>query len=215
MKDYDDSIAFLGHWGRFQQAVFFLLCASIVPNGFGVFFTVFLTDTPLHHCLVPEVNLSQAWRDATIPIEVIKFWITTPKKQMVECNSFSFKYSKRYLANLKGMYFVYVVCYVCWLIVESIKQHGTMHSTYSCWKCYPISLCHCDCEVVDGKQELSSCSRYRLDVVRNLSAQGLVPGRDVNLTDLEQEGCVDGWSYSKDIYQSTIVSEVSVYLGYM
>uniref|UniRef100_A0A671WGP9 Major facilitator superfamily (MFS) profile domain-containing protein n=1 Tax=Sparus aurata TaxID=8175 RepID=A0A671WGP9_SPAAU len=130
MKDYDDSIAFLGHWGRFQQAVFFLLCASIVPNGFGVFFTVFLTDTPLHHCLVPEVNLSQAWRDATIPIEV-----------------------------------------------------------------------------VDGKQELSSCSRYRLDVVRNLSAQGLVPGRDVNLTDLEQEGCVDGWSYSKDIYQSTIVSE--------
>lgn len=131
MKDYDDSIAFLGHWGRFQQAVFFLLCASIVPNGFGVFFTVFLTDTPLHHCLVPEVNLSQAWRDATIPIEV-----------------------------------------------------------------------------VDGKQELSSCSRYRLDVVRNLSAQGLVPGRDVNLTDLEQEGCVDGWSYSKDIYQSTIVSEL-------
>ncbi|XP_036975502.1 solute carrier family 22 member 5-like [Acanthopagrus latus] len=117
-------------WGRFQQTVFFLLCASVVPNGFGVFFTVFLTDTPSHHCLVPEVNLSQAWRDATIPIEV-----------------------------------------------------------------------------VDGRQELSSCSRYRLDVVRNLSAQGLVPGRDVNLTDLEREGCVDGWSYSRDIYQSTIVSE--------
>ncbi|CAN9501811.1 unnamed protein product [Ophioblennius macclurei] len=62
-------------------------------------------------------------------------------------------------------------------------------------------------EVLDGKQGLSRCSRYRLDVVRNLSAQGLVPGRDVNLTDLEQEGCVDGWSYSRDIYQSTLVSE--------
>ncbi|KAJ4929519.1 hypothetical protein JOQ06_018543, partial [Pogonophryne albipinna] len=58
-------------------------------------------------------------------------------------------------------------------------------------------------EVVNGKQEQSRCSRYRLDVVRNLSAQGFIPGRDVNLTELEQEGCVDGWSYSKDIFQST------------
>ncbi|XP_074466039.1 organic cation/carnitine transporter 2-like isoform X3 [Sebastes fasciatus] len=130
MQDYDDTTAFLGQWGRFQQVVFFLLCASIVPNGFGAFSVVFLTDIPGHHCLVPEVNLTQDWRNATIPREV-----------------------------------------------------------------------------VDGKREPSRCSRYRLDVVRNLSAQGLIPGRDVNLTDLEQEGCVDGWIYSKDIYQSTIVSE--------
>ncbi|XP_074466041.1 solute carrier family 22 member 4-like isoform X5 [Sebastes fasciatus] len=134
MQDYDDTTAFLGQWGRFQQVVFFLLCASIVPNGFGAFSVVFLTDIPGHHCLVPEVNLTQDWRNATIPREV-----------------------------------------------------------------------------VDGKREPSRCSRYRLDVVRNLSAQGLIPGRDVNLTDLEQEGCVDGWIYSKDIYQSTIVSEVRVY----
>lgn len=71
-------------------------------------------------------------------------------------------------------------------------------------------VCHFVCQVVNGKQELSKCSRYRLDVVRNLSAQALIPGRDINLTDLEQEGCLDGWSYSRDIYQSTIVSEVSI-----
>lgn len=57
-------------------------------------------------------------------------------------------------------------------------------------------------------EELSRCSRYRLDVVRNLSDRGLVPGRDINVTELEQEECLDGWSYSKDIYQSTIVSKV-------
>ncbi|XP_044078870.1 solute carrier family 22 member 5-like isoform X2 [Siniperca chuatsi] len=130
MKNYDDATAFLGPWGRFQQIVFFLLCASIFPNGLGAFSLVFVTDIPSHHCLVPEINLTQDWRTAIIPIEV-----------------------------------------------------------------------------VNGKQELSRCSRYRLDVVRNLSAQGFIPGRDVNLTDLEQEGCVDGWSYSRDIYQSTIVSE--------
>ncbi|TNN39513.1 Solute carrier family 22 member 4 [Liparis tanakae] len=130
MRDYAESVAFLGQWGRFQQVVFFLLCATIVPNGFGAFNLVFLTDVPRHHCALPDVNLTEDWRDSIIPVQV-----------------------------------------------------------------------------VDGNQQLSRCSRFRLDVVRNLSAQGLVPGRDVNLTDLEQEGCVDGWSYSRDVYQSTIVSE--------
>ncbi|XP_042354903.1 solute carrier family 22 member 5-like isoform X2 [Plectropomus leopardus] len=130
MKDYDDTISFLGQWGCFQQIVFFLLCASIMPNGFGALSVVFLTAIPSHHCLVPEVNLSEDWRNAIIPIEV-----------------------------------------------------------------------------VNGEPELSRCSRYRLDVVQNLSAQGFIPDRDVNLTDLEQEGCVDGWSYNSDTYQSTIVTE--------
>ncbi|XP_029704042.1 solute carrier family 22 member 5-like [Takifugu rubripes] len=62
-------------------------------------------------------------------------------------------------------------------------------------------------KVVNGKLGRSKCSRYRLDVIRNLSDQGLVPGRDVNLTSLEQEGCLDGWTYSKETYQSTIVTE--------
>ncbi|XP_059208236.1 organic cation/carnitine transporter 2-like [Centropristis striata] len=128
--DYEDRTAFLGQWGRFQQIVFFLLCVSIIPNGFSAFSVVFLTDIPSHHCLVPELNLTRDWHNAIIPVEV-----------------------------------------------------------------------------VNGEEELSRCSRYRLDVVRNLSAQGFIPGRDINLTDLEQEGCVDGWSYSRDIYQSTLVSE--------
>ncbi|XP_061596480.1 solute carrier family 22 member 4-like isoform X3 [Cololabis saira] len=136
MKDYADAISFLGEWGCFQQTVFFLLCASIMPNGFGAFNLVFLTDTPSHHCLVPGINLTEDWLKSIIPITV-----------------------------------------------------------------------------VNGREELSRCRRYRLDLVKNLSAQGYIPGRDVNLTDLEEESCVDGWSYSKDIYQSTIVTEFDLVCG--
>ncbi|XP_037322513.2 solute carrier family 22 member 4-like [Pungitius pungitius] len=130
MRDYDESVAFLGQWGRFQQVIFFLLCATIVPNGFGAFTLVFLTDVQSHHCAVPDVNLTEDWVKAVIPRQA-----------------------------------------------------------------------------VNGEQRLSRCSRFRLDVVRNLSALGLVPGRDVNLSDLQQEACVDGWSYSRDVYDATIVSE--------
>ena len=71
MENYDDAIAFLGHWGRFQQVVFFLLCASMIQNGFTVFAVVFLADIPSHHCLIPETNLTQDWCTATIPLKVI------------------------------------------------------------------------------------------------------------------------------------------------
>lgn len=60
-----------------------------------------------------------------------------------------------------------------------------------------------------GAQVRSQCSRYQLEVVKNLSDRGLLPGRDVNLSSLEQEACLDGWSFSKEIYQSNIVTEVS------
>ncbi|KAM8899191.1 solute carrier family 22 member 4-like isoform 3-T3 [Spinachia spinachia] len=130
MRDYDESVAFLGQWGRFQRVVFFLLCATIVPNGFGAFTLVFLTDVPKHRCAVPDVNLTEAWLEAVIPRQV-----------------------------------------------------------------------------VNGEQQLSTCSRFQMDVVTNLSALGLVPGRDVNLSHLQREACVDGWSYSRDVYDATIVSE--------
>lgn len=72
MTDYDDSTAFLGPWGRFQQIIFLLLCACIMPNGTISFCIVFLADIPDHHCLIPEVNLTQDWHNASIPKEVIK-----------------------------------------------------------------------------------------------------------------------------------------------
>ncbi|XP_071762813.1 organic cation/carnitine transporter 2 [Centroberyx gerrardi] len=130
MGDYDEDTAFLGQTGPYFWSTFFLLNAVYISTGFNGLYIVFVGATPKHHCLIPDVNLTEEWRKAIIPSKV-----------------------------------------------------------------------------VDGEEELSKCSRYRLDEVRNLSAQGFVPGRDVNLTELGQEGCLDGWSYSRDIYQSTIVTE--------
>ncbi|KAM9780952.1 solute carrier family 22 member 4-like isoform X2 [Syngnathus typhle] len=62
-------------------------------------------------------------------------------------------------------------------------------------------------KVVDGELQPNGCRRYRLDLLRNFSANGLLPGRDVNLSSLEQEDCADGWVYSTDVYQSTVVSQ--------
>lgn len=58
-----------------------------------------------------------------------------------------------------------------------------------------------------GAQMRSQCSRYQLEVVKNLSDRGLLPGRDVNLSSVEQEECLDGWSFSREVYQSNIVTE--------
>ncbi|XP_075958018.1 organic cation/carnitine transporter 2 isoform X1 [Anarhichas minor] len=133
MGDYDEDTAFLGQNGPYFWNTFFLLNTVFVSTGFNGLYIVFVGATPKHHCLIPDVNLTEEWTKAIVPL-------TT----------------------------------------------------------------------VDGEEVQSQCSRYRLDVVRNLSAQGLVPGRDVNLTDLEQERCLDGWHYSKDIYRSNIVTEVSM-----
>lgn len=132
MRDYDAATAFLGEWGRFQRLVFFLLSASIIPNGFNGMSVVFLAGTPEHRCAVPRgANLSEEWRNASIPLE------------------------------LRG-----------------------------------------------GREEPSRCRRYRLAALANFSALGLRPGSDVELETLEQEPCLDGWEYSRDVYHSTIITEV-------
>ncbi|XP_050013676.1 solute carrier family 22 member 4-like [Alexandromys fortis] len=131
MRDYDEVTAFLGDWGPFQRLIFFLLSASIIPNGFNGMSIVFLAGTPEHRCLVPDtVNLSSAWRNHSIPLET-----------------------------------------------------------------------------KDGRQVPQKCRRYRLATIANFSALGLEPGQDVDLEQLEQESCLDGWEYSKDIFLSTIVTE--------
>ncbi|GAB1296068.1 Solute carrier family 22 member 5 [Apodemus speciosus] len=131
MRDYDEVTAFLGEWGPFQRLIFFLLSASIIPNGFNGMSIVFLAGTPEHRCLVPHtVNLSSAWRNHSIPLET-----------------------------------------------------------------------------KDGQQVPQKCRRYRLATIANFSELGLEPGRDVNLEQLEQENCLDGWEYDKDVFLSTIVTE--------
>uniref|UniRef100_A0A8C2ZR70 Solute carrier family 22 member 21 n=1 Tax=Cyclopterus lumpus TaxID=8103 RepID=A0A8C2ZR70_CYCLU len=70
MADYETATAFLGEWGRFQREVFFLLCLTVFPNGFGGMYIVFVADTPAHACLIPaHVNLTAAWRNSSIPLE--------------------------------------------------------------------------------------------------------------------------------------------------
>ncbi|XP_058022038.1 solute carrier family 22 member 4 isoform X2 [Ahaetulla prasina] len=131
MRDYDEIIAFLGEWGPYQRLIFFLLSASIIPNGFNGMSAVFLAGTPEHRCRVPaSANLSAEWLNASIPLE------------------------ER-----------------------------------------------------DGRQVRSQCSRYSLDALINFSAWNLVPGRDVNLSQVKQEKCLDGWEYSREVYLSTIVTE--------
>lgn len=135
MGDYDEDTAFLGQTGPYFWTTFFLLNTVFVSTGFNGLYIVFVGAAPKHHCLIPDVNLTEEWRNAIIPFKIVK-----------------------------------------------------------------------------GEEVQSQCSRYRLDVVRNLSAEGYIPGRDVNVTSLEQEGCLDGWNYSKEIYHSNIVTEVSMHM---
>lgn len=63
-----------------------------------------------------------------------------------------------------------------------------------------------------GQPGRSSCSRYELSLVQNLSVSGLQPPLG-NLSvlesyDLRQESCEDGWIYSTEYFRSTVVTEV-------
>ncbi|XP_031136494.1 solute carrier family 22 member 4-like isoform X1 [Sander lucioperca] len=72
---------------------------------------------------------------------------------------------------------------------------------------------------VAGQLERSSCSRYEMDLVQNLSALGTRPNLDLIhnlsgpeflLSSLKQEGCKDGWTYSTEHYESTVVTEFNL-----
>ncbi|XP_041808310.1 solute carrier family 22 member 5 [Chelmon rostratus] len=133
MTDYDTATGFLGEWGRFQQQVFFLLCLTIIPNGFTGLSIVFLADTPAHRCLIPaHVNLTAAWKNSSIPL-------------------------------------------------EEDTQSGALAP--------------------------SKCSRYKLEEIVSFSDRGLLPGVDVNLSNVATEDCLDGWEYDRSVYVSTIVTE--------
>ncbi|RXM95205.1 Solute carrier family 22 member 5, partial [Acipenser ruthenus] len=130
-RGYDEITSFLGEWGPFQRAIFFLLSSSIIPNGFNGLSVVFLADTPSHWCHIPtNANISDQWRNVSIPLEE-----------------------------------------------------------------------------VNGELQYSKCRRYSLGVIRNLSAMNYLPGVDVNVTEIKQERCLDGWEYSQETYISTIVTQ--------
>ncbi|XP_072231468.1 organic cation/carnitine transporter 2-like [Leuresthes tenuis] len=134
LPNYEAQTAFLGEWGRFQQQVFFLLCLSVIPNGFSGLSIVFLADTPPHRCLVPaHLNLTAAWRNSSIPL-------------------------------------------------ERDESRG-------------------------GALMPSRCSRFKLEEVVSFSERGLLPGIEVNLSNVPKEGCLDGWEYDQSIYTSTIITE--------
>ncbi|XP_075342794.1 organic cation/carnitine transporter 2-like isoform X2 [Odontesthes bonariensis] len=135
IPDYEAETAFLGEWGRFQQRVFFLLCLSVIPNGFSGLSVVFLADTPPHRCLVPaHLNLTAAWRNSSIPLE------------------------------------------------RDESRAGALMP--------------------------SRCSRFKLEEVVSFSERGLLPGIEVNLSNVPREGCLDGWEYDQSIYTSTIITEI-------
>ncbi|XP_077361022.1 solute carrier family 22 member 4-like [Festucalex cinctus] len=62
-------------------------------------------------------------------------------------------------------------------------------------------------ETVDGVTSPRSCARLNLEMVKNYSQNGVVPNVGVDVASIPLEACRDGWTYSKDIYQSTIVTE--------
>ncbi|KAM9804525.1 solute carrier family 22 member 4-like [Neosynchiropus ocellatus] len=56
--------------------------------------------------------------------------------------------------------------------------------------------------------ERSSCHRYQLDLVQNLSMLG--SSTNMSLSHLRQEDCKDGWTYDTQYFESTVVTEFNL-----
>uniref|UniRef100_A0A3P8TV33 Solute carrier family 22 member 4 n=1 Tax=Amphiprion percula TaxID=161767 RepID=A0A3P8TV33_AMPPE len=82
------------------------------------------------------------------------------------------------------------------------------YSISEMWRNVTIPL-----ETVNGITQRSSCSRLNLETVRQYSENGLIPNVDVNVSEIPHESCLDGWTYSKKFYQSTIVTEWDLVCG--
>uniref|UniRef100_A0A3P8VYW1 Solute carrier family 22 member 5-like n=1 Tax=Cynoglossus semilaevis TaxID=244447 RepID=A0A3P8VYW1_CYNSE len=58
-----------------------------------------------------------------------------------------------------------------------------------------------------GTMVPSQCFRYKIDELLRFSERGLMPGIDVNLSDVSRESCLDGWEYDRSVYTATITTE--------
>ncbi|KAM4547365.1 organic cation/carnitine transporter 2-like [Fundulus diaphanus] len=58
-----------------------------------------------------------------------------------------------------------------------------------------------------GASVPSRCSRYKLEHLLNYSDRDLLPGVDVNLSNVPTEGCLDGWQFDHSVYTSTVVTQ--------
>uniref|UniRef100_A0A3B5AG31 Solute carrier family 22 member 5-like n=1 Tax=Stegastes partitus TaxID=144197 RepID=A0A3B5AG31_9TELE len=82
------------------------------------------------------------------------------------------------------------------------------YSISEIWRNVTIPL-----ETVDDVTKRSSCSRLSLETVRQYSEKGLIPNVDVNVSEIPRETCLDGWTYSQKVYQSTIVTQWDLVCG--
>ncbi|XP_074528687.1 solute carrier family 22 member 4-like [Halichoeres trimaculatus] len=99
--------------------------------------------------------------------------------------------------GLIGIYIIFVAAvphHECY-IPESVDINEM-------WRNVTIPL-----ETVNGVERPNSCFRLNLDIVSDYSQKGLVPNVDVNVSEIPRESCLNGWIYSKEIYQSTIVTD--------